>query len=177
MNKLMPSDHHKHLLSINYLCVALLQRMETWITECLPEHELFHKLPSAPQSWILTSISFADLPPLLLCVMFPLFSRPNSKLTFCLLSPKAVLSSRINIVHFLCIPIDNPLITLSWNRLHRYFQFLFKDNFFFLFRAYGGSQARGWIRAVVARLCHSHSNLGSEPPLWPTPQLTATPDP
>ena len=44
-------------------------------------------------------------------------------------------------------------------------------NFFFLFRAapaaYGGSQARGRIRAVVAGLHHSHSNTGSEPHLPP----------
>ena len=57
--------------------------------------------------------------------------------------------------------------------------------FFFLFflaiswaaaMAYGGSQARGWIRAVAASLRQSHSNSGSEPSLQPTPQLTATPD-
>ena len=48
--------------------------------------------------------------------------------------------------------------------------------FFGLFRATpvasGGSQARGLIRAVAADLHHSHSNTGSEPCLWPTPQLT-----
>ena len=43
--------------------------------------------------------------------------------------------------------------------------------------AYGGSQARGQIRAVSTSLRHSHSNVRSEPHLWPTPQLTATPDP
>jgi len=43
--------------------------------------------------------------------------------------------------------------------------------------AYGGSQARGLIRAVAINLRHSHSNSGSEPHLRPTPQLTATPDP
>ena len=43
--------------------------------------------------------------------------------------------------------------------------------------AYGGSQARGLIRAVAASLRHSHSNMGSEPRLRPTPQPTATPDP
>ena len=43
--------------------------------------------------------------------------------------------------------------------------------------AYGGSQTRGPIGAVAASLHQSHSNLGSEPPLQPTPQLTATPDP
>jgi len=42
--------------------------------------------------------------------------------------------------------------------------------------AYGGSQARGRIRAVATGLRQSHSNAGSEPRLQPTPQLTATPD-
>ena len=53
--------------------------------------------------------------------------------------------------------------------------------FFCLFRAtpmtYGGSQAKGRIGAVAARLRQSHSNLGSEPCLQPTPQFMATPDP
>ena len=43
--------------------------------------------------------------------------------------------------------------------------------------AYGGSQARGRIRAVAASLWPSHSNVGSEPYLQPTPQLTAALDP
>ena len=43
--------------------------------------------------------------------------------------------------------------------------------------AYGGSQARGLIRAVAAGLHLSHSNTGSEPHLQPIPQLTTTPDP
>ena len=43
--------------------------------------------------------------------------------------------------------------------------------------AYGDSQARGRIGVTDASLHHSHSNLGSEPHLWPIPQLTATPDP
>ena len=38
--------------------------------------------------------------------------------------------------------------------------------------AYGGSQARGLIRAVATGLRQSHSNMGSEPRLQPTPQLT-----
>ena len=54
--------------------------------------------------------------------------------------------------------------------------------FFFAFsraapEAYGGSQARGRIKAVAAGLCQSHSSAGSEPRLQPTPQLTAMPDP
>ena len=43
--------------------------------------------------------------------------------------------------------------------------------------AYGGSQARGLIRAIAAGLYQSHSNAGSEPHLWPMPQLMVTPDP
>ena len=47
---------------------------------------------------------------------------------------------------------------------------------FLLFRAspaaYGGSQARGPIRATAAGLHHSHSNTGSKPCLQATPQLT-----
>ena len=43
--------------------------------------------------------------------------------------------------------------------------------------AYGGSQARGLIRAIVAGLHHRHSNARSELRLQPTPHLMATPDP
>ena len=43
--------------------------------------------------------------------------------------------------------------------------------------AFGGSQARGRIRAVATSLCHSHSSTGSKPCLRPTPQLTAALDP
>ena len=43
--------------------------------------------------------------------------------------------------------------------------------------AYGGSQARGLIRAVAAGLRQSHNNARSQPRLQPTSQLTATPDP
>ena len=53
------------------------------------------------------------------------------------------------------------------------------NSFFHLFRAesmaYGSSQARGQIRAVVASLHHNHSNTGSELRLQPTPQLMAMP--
>ena len=43
--------------------------------------------------------------------------------------------------------------------------------------AYRGSQTRGRIRTIAAGLYRSHSNAKSKPPLQPTPQLTATPDP
>ena len=61
-----------------------------------------------------------------------------------------------------------------------------KTEFFFFFclfaiswaapMAYGGSQAMGLIGAVATGLRQSHSNMGSEPRLQPTPQPTATPD-
>ena len=45
--------------------------------------------------------------------------------------------------------------------------------FFFLFKvipaAYGDSQVRGQIGATAASLCHSQSNAGSKPHLWPKP--------
>ena len=43
-------------------------------------------------------------------------------------------------------------------------------------KAYGGSQARGQIKAIAASLHHNHSNAGSKPHLRPTQQLTETPD-
>ena len=62
-----------------------------------------------------------------------------------------------------------------------FFFFSFSFSFFVFYRAalaaYGGSQARGRIGATAAGLHHSHSNMGSEPRLRPTPQLTAMPDP
>ena len=42
---------------------------------------------------------------------------------------------------------------------------------------YGGSQARGPIRAIATSLYQSHSNARSKPKLQPTPQLMATLDP
>ena len=52
---------------------------------------------------------------------------------------------------------------------------------FMLLRAspssYGSSQVRGRIGATALVLRHSHSNVVSEPPLRPTPQLMAMPDP
>ena len=70
---------------------------------------------------------------------------------------------------------------MSWFLLHFWVFSLAVFFFFFFFRAipvaYGSSQGGGGIRAAAAGLHHSHSNVGPEPNLWPTPQLTATPDP
>ena len=43
--------------------------------------------------------------------------------------------------------------------------------------AYGGSRARGLIGPAAAGLPLSHSKMGSELCLRPTPQLSALPDP
>ena len=73
-----------------------------------------------------------------------------------------------------------PLIPDALKRwANKYFLFF---TFIFVFldktsMAYGGSQARGRIRAVAAGLCYSHSNARSEPHLWPTLQLMETSDP
>ena len=71
----------------------------------------------------------------------------------------------------------NPMVP-SWICFHCAMTELQKDFFIFcLFRtapmAYGGSQARGQIRAVAPGLHHSHNHMGSKPCLQPTPQLTA----
>ena len=59
--------------------------------------------------------------------------------------------------------------------------FIFIFHFWVSFKAtpvaYGSSQAKGLIRAVATKLCHSHSNAGSEPCLRPIPQLMAMPHP
>ena len=58
-----------------------------------------------------------------------------------------------------------------------FFFFFFCSFFFFFFfflassEACGSSQARGWVGAIVTRLCHS--DIRSEPDLQSTPQLTA----
>ena len=52
---------------------------------------------------------------------------------------------------------------------------------FLLFKAtpvaHGSSQARGRVGTVATSLRYSHSYASSDLCLWPTPQLTATPDP
>ena len=71
-------------------------------------------------------------------------------------------------------PLLSCSVRLFW------FGFCFVLFHFLLFRAplmaYGGSQARGLIRAVATGLHQSHSNSGSQPHLRPTP-LMGTPDP
>ena len=82
------------------------------------------------------------------------------------------------LVHF---PSTNILPPAMWDycgaqifpNLNFFFFFFF---FFCIFRAapaaYGGSQARGQIRAAAAGLHHSHSNAGSEPCVSSTYTIT-----
>ena len=72
-------------------------------------------------------------------------------------------------------PFGHSTLRLLCNSIIFYFFLFF---FFFLVftaapMAYGNSQARGRIRAVAASLFHSHSNVGSQPRMKLTPQLTA----
>ena len=68
---------------------------------------------------------------------------------------------------------------LGWRHPHEKLKNFFF--FFFFFKAaavaYGGSQARGQIRAVAAGLCHNHSNARSKTCLQPVSQLKAALDP
>ena len=91
------------------------------------------------------------------------------------------------ILHFAENNLPHP--TYIEVRVFFVFFFLFLFFLFFLFffclfafsratlAACGGSQARGLIGATAAGLCQSHSNVGFELCLRPTPQLMAMPDP
>ena len=75
------------------------------------------------------------------------------------------------------------MTTVSLVNLHQH-SYIFSFFFFCLFaiswaapKAYGGSQAKGPIRAIATGLRHRHSNTRFEPHLQPTPQLTTTPVP
>ena len=68
---------------------------------------------------------------------------------------------------------------VSFPSLHRLFVSslyslsVLPEVYFFLFKAtpaaYGHSQARDWIGAAAAGLCHSHRNIRFKPHLWPIP--------
>ena len=68
-------------------------------------------------------------------------------------------------------------VRVTYNPAFLLFSFLFIYFFRAAHAAYGGSQARGLIRATAAGLHQSHSNVGFEPHMWPTPQLMGMPDP
>ena len=90
---------------------------------------------------------------------------------------------------FANLPVFSLLLISNFNLLSlercltwflSFYSFLFL--FVFVFSraapvAHGGSQARDRIRVVAAGLRQSHSNVGSDLLLQPTPQLMAMPDP
>ena len=87
--------------------------------------------------------------------------------------------SEVSGIDFKCFNLYNRMLSLK----HSFLFFSFFFFFFCLFAiswdspvAYGGSQARGLIRAVAASLHQSHSSTESEQSLQPTPQLMAMPD-
>ena len=86
-----------------------------------------------------------------------------------------------NEIYLRCSTNQYVLHSFLWLYNISFFPFFFFFFFFWLLRAtlatHESSQARGWIGAVAAGLHCSHSNAGSEPCLWPTPQLRAILDP
>ena len=90
----------------------------------------------------------------------------------------------LNQIH-ISLPPSPWFISVPLNAVpYIYHLFLFFLSFFFSFvffraspTAHGSSLSRGLIRATAANLGHSHSNTRSELSLWPTPHLTAMPDP
>ena len=81
----------------------------------------------------------------------------------------------ISLLLFATVTLRFSLIIYCCCYLSRLFNWFLGFFFFFflVFRAtlgaYGSSQARGRIGAVAASLYLSHSNIGSKPHLWPTP--------
>ena len=71
-------------------------------------------------------------------------------------------------IHFHCTTIGTPLILFLLLLLFAFFRATPA--------AHGDSQAGGLIGATSAGLHHSQSNAGSETPLQPSPQPTATPN-
>ena len=70
-----------------------------------------------------------------------------------------------------------PVITTSHSDYVLFAFVVFLSFFRAALTAYGGSQARGPIRAMAAGLGHCHSHVESEPQLRPTLQLRAMLDP
>ena len=116
-----------------------------------------------------------------LCVSFPLpfmiFGVILRSLTFCLLY-LSIHASKANISIWRDFSNVPPALLISLEpSLISFFAFFPLPPSFLLFRAApttsGGSQARGWMRAIAASLRHSHCNARSGQNLQPTPQLTA----
>ena len=71
----------------------------------------------------------------------------------------------LNLNDYFPIVISSILYLLTFFYFEETFQYVFYLINFFLRAvpvAHGASQARGWIGAAAAGLCHSHSNVGSQ---------------
>ena len=116
----------------------------------IPSMSLFAPVGPPPASWGHLNESWQNCWDLLRALLFPLSS-------------------------LLCLPLTS---TRPKVILRHIYLFIYLLIYFLLFRATlvacGGFQARGQIRATATGLCQSHSSVGSEPSLRPTPQLTAT---
>ena len=103
-------------------------------------------------------------------IAFPL--PPESRYKFKVKWKKEEEIKQLYVTRWFTMP--NPKTVYNTNSFFVLFCFLFV--YVCLFRAacmaYGGSQARGQIRAIAAGLRHSHSNMGPQLHLQPTPQLT-----
>ena len=107
-------------------------------------------------------------------------SSQTSRVIGCQTSPNSTIKSVTTAANATIFFLISPLYFIT--ALHPSLSFLFVCFWWFVFfrsapTEFGGSQARGPIRAVAAGLHHHHSNMGSEPRLQPTPQLTAMPYP
>ena len=99
-----------------------------------------------------------------------------SRISLCKLPFESFLKIYIHRIIFPCTYISSDRDVSEY-----IFAYSVPESVLFFFRAapvaYGGSQAKGQIRAIAAGLHRSHSNAGSEPCLQNTPQLMATLDP
>ena len=73
--------------------------------------------------------------------------------------------------------ILNQKITKICEMLLKHTSMKFFGFFLFWFWFLGCTRSMQRFQAVATGLQHSHNNMGSEPHLPPTPQLTVTPDP
>ena len=156
LTDMLSRNYHFPVLKITVLRIKKIRQLAP---------ELWHSKPSPTDSKAFEMTKYK-------VVIFPAWSYRGEQGS----SPKKsvsgqnfdLVSQRLLMLHFLYMP-----------QMQIYMYFLFFS--FCLFKAtpiaYGGSQARGQIRAIVLGLCHSYSITRFELCLWPTPQLTSALNP
>ena len=86
----------------------------------------------------------------------------------------------LSVLYIFCMQFFHQIWFVShrlWLSFYFFFYFCCLLSFFRAIpAAYGVSQASGLIGAVAAGLRQSHSTMGSEPRLWPTPLLCTRSD-